>query len=226
MLEVKGRPNIHLEAAQPPGSAYPVEWVDIDDPSPVPVHARRAGADDEQRRDQPRRPAGLGSRRGVLLAPGGRDLRPRRRLLHLDAGRRPRGDEHRPDRERLRQRQRPDLGVPHPRAGAAAAVPVAAARRARLPRQRHTSPRGTLVRLRGQRQRQLPARADPARASCSTSRSTGSVSGTGTPRYDDEFAGSTFIPGRAHAVRQHPGQPRHDVRHLGRLAQDRRLTGG
>ncbi|MEV0128613.1 hypothetical protein AB0H83_09110 [Dactylosporangium sp. NPDC050688] len=33
----------------------------------VPVHARAAGADHEQRRDQSRRPAGLGARRGHTL---------------------------------------------------------------------------------------------------------------------------------------------------------------
>lgn len=35
MLKVKGRPNLHLEASLRPGSVFPVEWVDIDDPSPV-----------------------------------------------------------------------------------------------------------------------------------------------------------------------------------------------
>ena len=34
MLAVKGRPNAHLEAHQPKGAVYAVEWVDIDDPDP------------------------------------------------------------------------------------------------------------------------------------------------------------------------------------------------
>jgi hypothetical protein len=34
MLAVKGQPNLHLEASQPRMSTYDVEWVDIDDPAP------------------------------------------------------------------------------------------------------------------------------------------------------------------------------------------------
>ncbi|NUU25507.1 MAG: DUF839 domain-containing protein, partial [Streptomycetaceae bacterium] len=34
MLAVKGRPGIDLSTGQPPGSAYDVAWVDIDDPDP------------------------------------------------------------------------------------------------------------------------------------------------------------------------------------------------
>ncbi len=51
-------------------------------------------------------------------------------------------------------------------------------------------------------------------------------SGTGVDRSGDEFAGLDLQPGRAHAVRQHPGQPRHDLRDLGTLGADRRLTKG
>ncbi len=35
MLRVKGQPNAHLEAAQVAGTTYEVEWVDIDDPAPT-----------------------------------------------------------------------------------------------------------------------------------------------------------------------------------------------
>jgi secreted PhoX family phosphatase len=35
MLRVKGRPNANLAAAQPAGASYRVEWVDIDDPAPT-----------------------------------------------------------------------------------------------------------------------------------------------------------------------------------------------
>ncbi|MET7399010.1 alkaline phosphatase PhoX [Dactylosporangium sp. NPDC005572] len=35
MLRVKGRPNVDLAAAQPAGASYRVEWVDIDDPAPT-----------------------------------------------------------------------------------------------------------------------------------------------------------------------------------------------
>ena len=35
MLAVKGQPNAHLEAGQPPRADYRVEWVDIDDPNVV-----------------------------------------------------------------------------------------------------------------------------------------------------------------------------------------------
>ncbi|WP_404385708.1 PhoX family protein [Knoellia locipacati] len=34
MLAVKGQPNAHLEAHQPKGAVYSVEWVDIEDPDP------------------------------------------------------------------------------------------------------------------------------------------------------------------------------------------------
>ena len=35
MLAVKGRPNLNLAADQPAGARYRVEWVDIDDPAPT-----------------------------------------------------------------------------------------------------------------------------------------------------------------------------------------------
>lgn len=35
MLKVKGQPNAHLEAHQAKGTTYSVEWVDIDDPDPT-----------------------------------------------------------------------------------------------------------------------------------------------------------------------------------------------
>ncbi len=35
MLRVVGTPNAHLEATQTNGAAYPVDWVDIDDPDPT-----------------------------------------------------------------------------------------------------------------------------------------------------------------------------------------------
>jgi len=35
MLAVKGQPNAHLEASQPKGAVYSVEWVDIEDPDPT-----------------------------------------------------------------------------------------------------------------------------------------------------------------------------------------------
>ncbi len=35
MLRVKGVPNAHLEAQQTPGATYAVDWVDIDDPDPT-----------------------------------------------------------------------------------------------------------------------------------------------------------------------------------------------
>jgi uncharacterized protein len=35
MLAIKGRPNAHLEARQPQRATYSVQWVDIDDPDPT-----------------------------------------------------------------------------------------------------------------------------------------------------------------------------------------------
>ena len=46
----------------------------------------------------------------------------------------------------------------------------------------------------------------------------------GTPRFDDEFAGLDVQPGQVDLVRQHPGQCRPHLRHLGAVAHDRRLS--
>ena len=80
--------------------------------------------------------------------------------------------------------------------------------------------------LRGQRQRQLPARPDPARASCSTSPSTGWSSSTGTPRFNDEFAGSTFSPDGHTLFVNIQASRGHDVRHLGAVGAHRRALVG
>ena len=142
------------------GRTYRVEWVDIDDPAPsFPYTPGETAPTTNDAGPQPRRQPGARAGRGVLLPAGGRGLRRRRRLLHLDPGRRAGGGEHRTDRRRLRQRPRADLGVPHPRQDPAAALPVARPGRARLPGQRHHQPAGHARRLRGQRRRQLPARA-------------------------------------------------------------------
>ena len=101
------------------------------------LHPRSAGADDQQRRDQLRRQSGPCARRRLVLADRRLCLRPRRRLLLLHAGRRPRRDELRPDRRRLRQRQRADLGVPHRHANPPADLRVAGNRCTRSPGQRH-----------------------------------------------------------------------------------------
>ncbi len=55
--------------------------------SVVPVHTRRDGADRQRHGDQLRRRARPSARRRRLLAPGGRLLRQRHRLLHVDPGR-------------------------------------------------------------------------------------------------------------------------------------------
>ena len=50
------------------------------------------------------------------------------------------------------------------------------------------------------------------------------TSSTGVDRSGDEFAGLDVQPHRSDAVREHPGLPRPDVRDLGTLGPDRRLT--
>ena len=89
MLKVKGVDNAHLEAQQVNGTTYDVEWVDIAAARRrVRPHARPDRPDPEQHRAHPREQPGLGTGRGVLLPARGPGVRRRRRLLHLDPGRR------------------------------------------------------------------------------------------------------------------------------------------
>ena len=62
--------------------------------------------------------------------------------------------------------------------------------------------------------------ASPAAGSSGTSPSTGSGAGA----HQRRVRRLHVQPGRAHPVRQHPGEPRHDLRDLGPVGADRRLT--
>ena len=196
---------------QPPGATYDVEWVDIDDPAPdVPVHAGPDRADHQQRRDLLRRQPGPGAGRRVLLPPRGRGLRRRRRLLHLDAGRRAR---RRPASDRsptatataAARSGRTDTAV----AEAAARLPVArAGRRSTSRTTSPTSPRGTLVLcednindnyLRGLTRQRAAVRHRPEPPASAS---------TGAPRFERRVRRGDLQPRRPDAVRQHPGVAR------------------
>ena len=110
----------------------------------LPLHPGSTGSDDEQRRAGPRRQPGTGAGRSALLEARGDGLRQRRRLLHLDPGRR-RCDDRAQHGHRLRQRLRAGLGLRHALRDALPRLRVAQPRRARLPGQHHVSRRGTLV---------------------------------------------------------------------------------
>ena len=158
-----GQPNADLAASQPRGRDVPAcEWVDIDDPAPdVPVHAGR----------RPRRPPT--TRRSSTSATQGRAQGAAyfSRLegavyddgviyFTLDPGRRRGGD-------RARAASPTATATAAARSGRTTPAAERAARWSTsrpgpdtldFPDNVTTSPRGTLVALRGQHQRQLPAR--------------------------------------------------------------------
>ena len=64
----------------------------------------------------------------------------------------------------------------------------------------------------------------PAAASSGTSPSTGSSASCAGANGSATSSRVDVLPRRPHVVRQHPGQPRHDVRDLGPLGADRGLA--
>ena len=195
MLKVKGTDNAHLEAMQTTGASYAVEWVDIAEPNveydytPGEVAHHR-----QQDGHQPRRHPGPGPGGGRVLAARGTGLRQRRRVLHLDPGRR-RPDDRARLRRRLRQGVRPGVGLRHQAGQADLRLPVPEPRRPRLPRQRHHVQARHAGGLRGPRLRQLPPRPDPARPAVRhRPEPAGQQHPADATRYNDEFAGTTFSP--------------------------------
>ena len=209
MLAVKGQPNADLAAEQPHRATYRVEWVDIDDPAPSFPYTPGADRADHQRPGpQPRRQPGPRPGRRALLPAGGRGLRRRRRLLHA----RPRAA----GRPRRASGRSPDgYGNGHGQIWAYHT-------RARMlqllyqspgpdvldfPDNVTTSPRGTLVvcednvddnYLRGLTRRRAAVRHRPQPAGEQHRRAP----------VQRRVRRLHVQPGRAHAVRQHPGQPR------------------
>ena len=128
----------------------------------IPVHAGTPATSTNNEADQLRRQPGPGQGRRELLAARGRGLRPGRRLLHLDPGWRRRGDRPRHRCRRLRQRLTARSGPTTPRAQQLRLVYQSpGTRRPRLPGQRDDEPARDVGAVRGQHQRQLPARVDP-----------------------------------------------------------------
>ena len=77
--------------------------------------------------------------------------------------------------------------------------------------------------VRGQRQRQLPARPQPWRPAVGR-RPQPARQPTGTTRFNDEFAGATFSPGGETLYVNIQAWQGHDVRHLGPLGAPRDLN--
>ena len=212
--------------------AYDVEWVDIDEPDPSFPYtpARR------HRRRTTRRSSFVGQQgrrqgRRRLLATRRRVLRQRHRLLHVDAGRwSGRDADSGTDRRRMGQRQRAGVGVPHPQPAAEADRSSRPAPSALdFPDNVTVSKRRHHRAVRGQRPMTTIIRGltrDGRLFDIALNRLV--EQSTGAPRFGDEFAGATFSPDGHTLVRQHPGQPRHDVRDLGpvgaRSASDRAVA--
>ena len=178
MLAVAGQPNLDLAVTQAQGATYDVGWVDIDDPAPsFPYTPWLHRTHDERSGDRVRREPGPSAGSGVLLASRGIRVRGRRRLFHCDAGRGARGDEHRTDRRRLRERERAGLGVQHTGRDPAVRVPVPRCRGPGLPGQRDDQPTGNADPVRGQHRATTTCAGSRRRGSCSTLRSTASSAG-------------------------------------------------
>ncbi len=88
-----------------------------------------------------------------------------------------------------------------------------------------TSKHGHARGLRGQRRTTTTSAGSPVAGSSSTSRSTGSPARPASARFNDEFAGTTFSPSGQTLFVNIQASRRDDVRDLGAVAQDRRLSG-
>ena len=175
---------------------------------------RRLAANEDQRRGDPlrqlaglgqrARPSSPGSRAPSTTTAGSTSPRPRAASAEPDPARHDR---------RLRQGLGPDLGLRHEDEEAAHALRVAERRGARLPGQRHDQQARHAGDLRGRRRRQLPARADPQGHICDIAQNRLFGRPIASPAYapsvERRVRRLDVQPGRAHAVRQHPGEPRH-----------------
>ena len=87
MLAVKGVPQANLAATQPERATYNVTLGRHRRPgADVPLHPGPARPHHQRHGAQPRRQPGPGAGGGVVLAAGGRHLRPGHRLLHSTQG--------------------------------------------------------------------------------------------------------------------------------------------
>jgi uncharacterized protein len=161
MLRVVGQPNANLAAEQTNGATYPVDWVDIADPAPTFPYTpgQTAPTTNDTALTYVGKP-GPGPGRGLLLAPRGRHFCPQAGVLRCHSGGRAGRNEPRADCRRLREWQRPGVVVRHQGPDSDLQVPVPGPGRPRFSRQHHgPQQRRDDRHLRGQRQRQLRARA-------------------------------------------------------------------
>ena len=224
MLAVNGQPNAHLEAAPAARGTLPVRVGRHRRPrAHVPVHAGRDRADDQRQALTLRRQPGVGPGRGALLPARGR----RCTTTASSTSPRPRAAARRrpdPTRSRATATVPGRSGPTTPGPAAAAGVPVARARRRST--SPTTSPRASAApwcvcedNVNDNYLRGLPEGGQLSDIALNRL-----TSATGAPRFNDEFAGSTFSPDGRDALREHPGARRDDVRDLGPLAPDRCLT--
>ena len=211
--------------AQAQGAPYHVEWVDIDDPDPTfPYTPGQTAPTTNDRpsstsatRDGPRARRASPASRAPSTTTASSTSPPPRVAVRA---------EHEPGhrRQRLRQRLRPGLGLrPAPRRCSSSTSRPGARTSLDFPDNITVQP---------PRHPRRSARTTPTTTTCAASSRGGQLFDIALNRLDQQ-PGATVRrrvrrvdvqPGRAHAVRQHPGQPRHDVRDLGTLGADRRLS--
>ena len=239
MLKVEGNPNIDLSAVQDPNVRYKVEWVRIDDPDATlpddhgPV--RGAPPDHHQRPGPgPRGLAGLGKGVGPLQPARGRGLRRQGHLLLLDPGRRgARGSRHlHAAGDGLRQGQRADLGLQHSHetlkpvyqstGGQPQVPPNLPPEVLDFPDNVTTTKKGTIILCEDNTNlnfvRGLTRKGELFDLALNQIMTPSNRTGRRVRR-------GHLQPRLLDALRQHPGQQRHELRHLGSLAQGLTPTG-
>ncbi len=223
MLKVVGVDNAHLEGHQRQGKTYDVEWVTIPDPDVeydytpgVEAPTTNNTAITHVGRQGWAKGAAFFSRlEGQVYHDG---------VIFFTSteGGGPRGGRKHQLR-RLRQRLGAGLGLPHEEEEAALRLPVDRPVDPRPARQRHHLQQRDPGGLRGQLRRQLPARPDPARRHLGhRAQPTGGLRRHRAVRR--RVRGLDVQSRRQDALRQHPGEPGHDLRDLGSLGRDRRLS--
>ena len=193
MLAVKGQPKAHLEASQAKGATYSVVWVDIDDPDPTFPYTPGSGrADEERRRPRVRRRPGPCPGGGRLLPSRGTGVRQRRRLLHLHPRWR-------------RRRPAPDTATGYGNGFGQVWAYDTRSEKLRLvyqspgkqtfdfPDNITVSDRGTLVVCEDNNEDNYVRGLNKGGQLLDIALNRAS-NANGTPRFDDEFAGSTFSP--------------------------------
>ena len=224
MLAVKDIPNADLAADAAPPGELPGDMGRHRRPQPdLPVHARVYRPDHQRRSSQPRRRPGAGPGRGLVLPAWRARLRPEHRLLLLDPGGGPaepgtsdtvQGSVTGSGQVWAYQTRSNELQLLYQSPGPDALD---------FPDNVTTSRRGTLV-LCEDNINDNYIRGLTSSGKIFDIALNRLVSSTGNAALQRRVRWGHLQPRRAHPVRQHPGQPRPDVRDLGALAQDRRLS--